>query len=91
MQGPPPTGDFNAIPEYQGAATVVPSATDPTSGTGLTAWSTNVATLNFKTFFRWRWRFFVNRTDSNAGNNPDFDPMTNAMPAILDFTIPFQK
>jgi hypothetical protein len=86
-------GDFNAILELQGADNLLPNATTPTSATNLTAWlpSSSFALLNLKQFVRYRWKFFVNRQDAVVGNDPDFNPSVHAMPAILDFTLPFTK
>jgi hypothetical protein len=82
--------DFDAIVEYQGAATLN-DVNDPTAATGLTAWSVDRSVLDGKQYVRWRWRFFVSHPDGNAMNDPDFNPSVHAMPAILDFTLPFTK
>ena len=83
-------GDFDAIVEYQGA-TSLNDPNDATSATGLTEWSIDRAVLDGKQFVRWRWRFFVSHPDGNVLNDPDFNPSVNAMPSILDFTLPFTK
>jgi len=74
--------DFAITLEFQGADTLAPDSDAPTSGTGLTAWSTNVTSINNKLYFRWRFRFFVAKT---------FDEVTFPMPQVLSITIPFQK
>ena len=86
-------GDFEAILEFQGADTLTPAldVQNATGGTGITAWSPTISSINGKRFFRFRWRFFVAHADANAGNNPDFDQNVNPMPEILSVTIPFQK
>jgi hypothetical protein len=76
--------------EFQGADSL-DDPTDPTSGTGLTPWSSDLTLIDGKLFVRYRWRFYVSHPDANAGNDPDFDPAVHAMPAILDFTLPFSK
>lgn len=75
--------DYDAVLELQGALTV-DSTTASTTATGLTAWlpAASFASLNNLQFIRWRWKFYVKR---------DYDQLNQAMPAILDFTLPFQK
>jgi hypothetical protein len=87
-------GDFEAIFEVQGCDGLSPNATDPTSATaGLTPWTAitftvppappaTMAVIDNKRFVRWRWRFFVAH---------GYDQTNIPMPAILDFTLPFQK
>jgi hypothetical protein len=94
------SGDFEAVLEFQAASTLVPNADAPTTGTGITPW-TPVASVtdgppddpvDMKRFIRWRWRFYVAPRDVGGTNtDPDFDPSVHPMPAILDFTLPYQK
>ncbi len=74
--------DFAITLEFQGADTLAPDSDAPTSGTGLTAWSTSVSSIDNHVYFRWRFRFYVAKT---------FDEATFPMPQVLSITIPFQK
>jgi hypothetical protein len=83
-----PGGDFDAVWEFQGASTLVPvpgGPVAPSGGTGITAWSTNVNTLDGKRYIRYRWRFYVK--DGYPGNGG----LATPMPGILDLTIPFKN
>ena len=81
--------DFNAVLEFQGADSLVGTSFAATAGTGVTAWTASLPSLNNKVFVRWRWRFFVNR--AGVGPLPDFNQSAHPMPQVLNFTIPFAK
>ena len=81
--------DFDALLEFQGADDVspIPSGATPDQADGLTPWvsAANITTLNFKRYFRWRWRFFVK---DGWGEDPG-DPDPLPLPTVFDLSIPF--
>ncbi|MGE0192847.1 MAG: hypothetical protein AB7T63_12495 [Planctomycetota bacterium] len=58
--------DFDGVLEFQGADDLspVPAGATPTTADGLTQWvsAANITSINFKRYFRWRFRFFVSAT-----------------------------
>jgi hypothetical protein len=86
--------DWDATLEFQGADNLSPipgGATPPTSATGLTQWDSNIDSVDFKRFVRYRWRFHV------ADNYPGWQLSTQPpgtgkpLPQVLDITIPFNR
>ncbi len=86
-------GDFSALVEFQGAQSLTPDSSNPTSAGSLTGWISeaafNAGGLNNTRFIRWRWRFRIDADNGDGGAG--FDPTVHPMPAILDFTVPFKK
>jgi hypothetical protein len=82
-------GDFDALLEFQGADDVspIPSGATPDQADGLTPWvsAANITTLDFKRYFRWRWRFFVSNTYIGHGG------AANPLPQVFDVEIQFEK
>jgi hypothetical protein len=87
VRGTGPADDFDALWEFQGAAslTPVPSAGTPTLAGGLTQWSSNIDLADGLRYFRYRWRFRVNTAYTGFGLT------ATALPSVLDVTIPFTK
>jgi hypothetical protein len=86
--------DWDAVLEFQGAATLTPApggASPPTSATGLTQWSTSPDSVDLKRFVRYRWRFFVAKTFPGWQRPSDPPGTAKPMPAILDVTIPYAR
>ncbi len=88
VQGP--GSDFDIVLEFQGADDLNPppgGVNTPTTADGLTSWvsSANITSINFKRYFRWRVRFFVN--DSYNGHGGAADPL----PQVFDLEIQFEK
>jgi len=78
--------DFDVTLEFQGADELIPALPGtPTDTLGLTAWSTDVNTIDTKRFVRWRFRFFV------ADSYPAFGLGALPMPAVLDLIIPYES
>lgn len=82
-------GDFDALLEFQGADDVspIPSGATPDQADGLTPWvsAANITTLDFKRYFRWRWRFFVSNSYIGHGG------AANPLPQVFDVEIQFEK
>ena len=90
--GNPGVGTFNAQFEFQGADDLSSPTVDlgtPTVAVGLTQWYdvTSIEMINFKRYFRWRWRFFA---QDGYGEDPG-DPANLPLPTVFDLTIPFIK
>jgi hypothetical protein len=92
--------DFEAILEFQAASTLTPNENAPTTGTGITPWTPAASVtdgppddaIDMKRFVRWRWRFFASPRDvASTNTDPDFDADAHPMPALLQFTLPYQK
>ncbi|MCB9825629.1 MAG: hypothetical protein H6805_07340 [Planctomycetes bacterium] len=81
--------DFDGVLEFQGADDLSPSpaGVTPTTADGLTQWvsSANITSINFKRYFRWRFRFFVSSTYVGHGGS------ANPMPQVFDLEIQFEK
>lgn len=78
---------FHAAFEFQGASDLSPppgGGPPPVSADGITQWEdvTNIANLNGKRYFRWRFRFYVDDT---------FPFGLQPLPAIINLEIPFEK
>jgi len=81
--------DFDGVLEFQGADDLspTPAGVTPTTADGLTQWvsTANITSINFKRYFRWRFRFFVSSTYVGHGGS------ANPLPQVFDLEIQFEK